>query len=96
MEKPEKERSDRVEDALFQRALGYDWVEKKTEATDKGEKSVETTKHVPGDVSAMLAWLKNRRPDRWRDKPEPPGDPARLQAHQDLINALRERREAEK
>lgn len=23
-----------------------------------------------GDVTAMIFWLKNRRPDKWRDKPE--------------------------
>ena len=28
-------------------------------------------KALRGDTSAMLFWLKNRRPDRWRDKPEP-------------------------
>ena len=27
-------------------------------------------KHVAGDVGAQAFWLKNRRPDRWREKRE--------------------------
>ena len=27
-------------------------------------------KALSGDVTAMIFWLKNRRPDKWRDKPE--------------------------
>ena len=26
------------------------------------------TKHVAPDVTAQIVWLKNRRPDKWRDK----------------------------
>ena len=29
-------------------------------------------KTVPPDVRALLFWLKNRYPDRWKDKVEPP------------------------
>ena len=28
---------------------------------------VPYTEHVPPDVTACIYWLKNRRPDRWRD-----------------------------
>ena len=28
---------------------------------------VPYTQHVPPDVTAHIYWLKNRRPDRWRD-----------------------------
>lgn len=31
---------------------------------------VELEKEVPGDVTAQIFWLKNRRPEKWRDKPE--------------------------
>ena len=27
--------------------------------------------HVPGNTTAQVFWLKNRRPDRWRDRPAP-------------------------
>ena len=61
-----------VENALLKRALGYDYTEERVEVSkENGKKSVKTTqtvKHVPPDVTAQIFWLKNRRPDRWRDK----------------------------
>lgn len=60
-----------VENALLKRALGYDFQEEKIEKSDKdGVKVVQTIKHIPPDTTAQIFWLKNRRPDRWRDKPE--------------------------
>lgn len=60
-----------VENALLKRALGYDFQEEKIEKSDKdGVKVVQTVKHIPPDTTAQIFWLKNRRPDRWRDKPE--------------------------
>ena len=29
--------------------------------------------HVPADTTAQIFWLKNRRPDKFRDKPEVAG-----------------------
>ena len=50
-----------VENALLKRALGYDYTEERVERSqDGGKKSIKTT--------AQIFWLKNRRPDRWRDK----------------------------
>lgn len=58
-----------VENALLKRALGYDFQEERVERSDKdGMKIVQTLKHIPADVTAQIFWLKNRRPDRWRDK----------------------------
>ena len=31
---------------------------------------VPYTEHVPPDTTAMIFWLKNRRPEQWRDKRE--------------------------
>ena len=64
-----------VENALLKRALGYDYEEVITEIEDLGEgrqkKHVrKITRHQPGEVSAQIFWLKNRRPGRWRDKIE--------------------------
>lgn len=28
-----------------------------------------TKKHVPPDTTAQIFWLKNRKPEQWRDKP---------------------------
>lgn len=33
-----------------------------------------TTRHYPPDTTACIFWLKNRRPDLWRDKPDPTND----------------------
>ena len=61
-----------VENALLKRALGYEFQEERVERSSKdGVKVVQTIKHIPGDTTAQIFWLKNRRPDRWRDKPEP-------------------------
>lgn len=68
-----------VENALFRRAIGYRYDEVTREADkvidpETGELvtiMVETkrvTKEVQPDVAAQIFWLKNRRPDKWRDK----------------------------
>lgn len=61
-----------VENALLKRAIGYEYEEVKTfieESDGKKKKKVEkTTKHVSGDVTAQIFWLKNRKPADWRDK----------------------------
>ena len=64
-----------VENSLLKRALGYDYEEKITEVRDlpdgNREKYIKTIKkHVPPDVGAIIFWLKNRRADKWKDKPE--------------------------
>lgn len=56
-----------VENALLKKALGYTVKEEKV--TKDGE-VVECKKEVPGDVTAQIFWLKNRKPEKWRDKPE--------------------------
>ena len=58
-----------VENALLKRALGYDYEEVKTETENGVVTKVTTiTKQVVPDVTAQIFWLKNRRPDKWRDK----------------------------
>ena len=57
-----------VENALLKRALGYAYVETKTETGGKGIKTTTTIKEVVPDVAAQIIWLKNRRPDKWREK----------------------------
>ena len=62
-----------VENALLKRALGYEYTEEKVEISEKdGKKVVRTVKHVAPDTTAQIFWLKNRRPEKWRDKPETP------------------------
>ena len=62
-----------VENALLKRARGYDYEETITEVEDLGngkqKKHIrKVMKHCPPDTTAQIFWLKNRRPDRWRDK----------------------------
>ena len=62
-----------VENALLKKALGYDYEEQVTEEriSEDGTKHpalVRTIKkHMPGDVTAQIFWLKNRMPKEWRD-----------------------------
>lgn len=59
----------RVENALLKRALGYEYDEVMVEDSEDGYKRRVTKKMVLPDVTAQIFWLKNRRPDKWRDKP---------------------------
>ncbi len=43
---------------------------KKTENGPDGKKVTVTVKEVIPDTTAQIFWLKNRRPDVWRDKQE--------------------------
>jgi hypothetical protein len=59
---------DRIERSLYQRANGYSHPAVKAFMTRDG-KIVEHhyIEHYPPDTTAAQFWLKNRRPDRWRD-----------------------------
>lgn len=62
-----------VEKKLYQRALGYEYKEKTYERRGTKGKMVlmkTVTKEVPPATCAQIFWLKNRRPDLWRDKHE--------------------------
>lgn len=55
-----------IENALFKRAKGYDVTETKIK-TKNGVviEKTEITKHIPGDTTAQIFWLKNRKPEYW-------------------------------
>ena len=70
-----------VENALLKRATGYTVKLKKPikvkttkRITGKGEVTEERIEYadeeqyIPPDTTAQIFWLKNRRPDKWRDK----------------------------
>lgn len=59
-----------VEASLFHRATGYSFPSEKVFQHEGKIVRAEITEHVPPDVGAMCFWLKNRRPDLWRDKHE--------------------------
>lgn len=74
--KNSKDIADRnVENALYKRAMGYDYDEVTSERklnADTGQHELMVTKiihkHVLPDVTAQIFWLKNRKPEEWRDK----------------------------
>lgn len=69
----------KVQRSLFNRAVGYniEEVDTKIAKDQKGKiKSITTnqkTKHIPGDTTAQIFWLKNRMPEQWKDKIEETG-----------------------
>jgi hypothetical protein len=64
---------DRVEDSFFDRATGFEYRETSTrnyvdkDGTRREDVTVSERVLVP-DAGASLNWLKNRRPDKWREK----------------------------
>ena len=62
-----------VASALYKRALGYRYVEVSRECNKKDKTKFvtkEVHKEVPPDTAAAMAWLKNRRPEQWKEKSE--------------------------
>lgn len=73
-----------VENALYKKALGYNALIKKTFKireviySESGKRLKETERlevgfdevHIPADTTAQIFWLKNRKPEIWRDKVE--------------------------
>lgn len=75
--KTSKEEADiQVENALFKRAIGFDFEETHSEMRPDSEGKPKATlvrrvkKHIPADITAAIFWLKNRKPEAWRDKQE--------------------------
>lgn len=61
------EADDRVERSLYARALGYKHEAVKMFQAGGAIISERYTEHYPPDTTAAIFWLKNRRPDSWRD-----------------------------
>ena len=55
---------------LFQRAFGYSHPEDKIFNNNGKPLIVSTVKHYAPDTTAAIFWLKNRQPDKWRDRVE--------------------------
>lgn len=87
-----------VENALLKKAKGYNVEIKKTFKVRKidydssGKKIREYEElqtgyaevHVPADTTAQIFWLKNRRPDKWRDRQEEQRSSEEVQIIDDL------------
>ena len=59
-----------VENALLKRAIGFEYDEITYERTETGDLVVtkKIRKTVVPDTTAQIFWLKNRKPEDWRDK----------------------------
>ena len=60
--------SDVIEKSLAKRAAGYSHPDVHISNYQGNITITDITKHYPPDPTSMIFWLKNRRPDRWRDK----------------------------
>ena len=69
-----------VENALLKSGIGYPYDEITQELVQVGvdddgvpiremQETKRVTKWMPPNVGALIFWLKNRKPDKWRDKP---------------------------
>ena len=63
---------DRVERSLYHKAVGYSFDAVKIFMPAGKEDPIYAPyrEHVAPDTTAAIFWLKNRRPDEWRDKTE--------------------------
>lgn len=59
-----------VAQALYRRATGYSHPETHVSNYQGQITLTEITKHYPPDTGAACFWLKNRQPEKWRDKIE--------------------------
>ena len=76
---------DQVELALLTKALGYDYQETREEWSEKtGARTITQDHHVGPDVRAQIFWLKNRCPQRWKERPEPEADGSEVTILDDL------------
>lgn len=79
------EADDRVERSLFARAVGYSHPDTHISSFRGDITETPITKHYAPDATSCIFWLKNRRPEAWRERHEltgangkdlvPPTDP---------------------
>lgn len=80
------EADQRVERSLYERAIGYSHPSEKVFQYEGKVIRAATVEQYPPDTTAMIFWLKNRRPDLWRDKTE-------VSVNLDLAEAIKAARE---
>lgn len=58
----------RVEQALYRRAIGYTQDDTHFSSYEGSVTQTAYVKQIPPDTTAAIFWLKNRKPDEWREK----------------------------
>jgi hypothetical protein len=64
------EADSKVSEKLLERARGYSHPDVDIRVIDGKIVKTPIIKHYPPDPTALIFWLKNRRPEQWRDKKE--------------------------
>ncbi|WP_228412518.1 terminase [Chryseobacterium sp. G0240] len=59
-----------VADRLYQRALGFEHDSEEIKVIEGDIERVPVRKVYPPDPTSAIFWLKNRQPEKWRDKQE--------------------------
>ena len=79
-----------VENAMLKRALGYTVriVEQKIDKFGDVHECVRDV-HIPGDVTAQIFWLKNRRRQQWRDKVEYSNDGGEISKLDEILKEIK-------
>jgi hypothetical protein len=62
------EADERVEQSLYKRALGYACEDTYFSTFQGNVTATPYRKHYPPDTTACIFWLKNRKPQEWRDR----------------------------
>ena len=79
-----------VENALLKRALGYTITIVEQKLDKEGcVHTLEKDVHVPGDTTAQIFWLKNRKKQQWRDKFEYSNDNGELNKLDELLKEIK-------
>lgn len=65
---PKAEADERVEQSLYRRAMGYEHDEVDIRVVGGELVKTDIRRYYPPDSTAMIFWLKNRKPTEWRDK----------------------------
>jgi len=61
---------EKVERSLFERATGYSHPDVHITNYQGSIKETDIIKVYPPDPTSMIFWLKNRKPEQWRDRQE--------------------------
>ena len=91
-----------VENALLKSALGYyitikEPIKVRTEQQKPGvgklvQESIEYVDkqvYVPPQTAAQIFWLKNRKTEQWRDRPEPPMSSDALERLDEVLSNIK-------
>lgn len=64
---PKEVADSRVEQSLYRRAMGYEHDEVDIRVVNGEIVETPIRKYYPPDSTAMIFWLKNRNPEKWRE-----------------------------